>query len=251
MAVSKIAQRRKTIRQFRKQLRQKMKTSGFWKGLDATLRHPVTLLILGFALTAFVGNKLQTRQQELDKERTQVVAAEDAIEKIRQAIAEYTVRGRLITEDDIRHMNNGSEPLVGLHQALVSATTTVIAQMPTVIRAIDPLSLTKYEVKEIGLFGKLGEFLVETNDEWPDLKKIGVEVSPDRFLGELHADLKSSYMIDVQRCADLFLLPFELSLHERKQTLRPYYFNILRLELTKYKAAVPWETNMNCPVPKD
>ncbi|WP_250439878.1 hypothetical protein [Caballeronia sp. AZ1_KS37] len=222
MAASKVVQRRLTIKKFRDQLRLKDK-SGFWKGVDALLRHPVTLLVIGFALTAFVGGCIQDRQQELEKDRIQINNTQDSLQKIRRSITEYALRGKLVWI----HRDQPTEKataLAKLDEALVEAISTVTSEFAVVMRSLPPGSARRMEGWHLG---ELSKFLSSSSVPISRLLTLQPEpLNPNAPVAWDNpiSDPVSYYMNRLTNCTDGMLTPYEWAL-EMDFAERPAYIN--------------------------
>jgi hypothetical protein len=90
MSNGKLVARIRSIRRARSNNGSKRKST--WEFIDGALRHPVTLLILGFVLTGGLGAYIQSRQHDLELERENTANAHIALSRIRQAVRDYTTR---------------------------------------------------------------------------------------------------------------------------------------------------------------
>ncbi|SAL80432.1 hypothetical protein AWB67_05622 [Caballeronia terrestris] len=192
----------------------KKKKSSIWKGLDAVLRHPTTLLILGFVLTAIVGGQLQSRQQEIEKDRTQTLAGHEAIQKIRQALAEYAMRGQLLWIQRDGPVDEKGAMLSRMDEAFVTLTKTIYAESPIVLRAINGGKPTLSDIKINNYFVDLRDFLVDSNERVFEIAKMPrPHLTNPSGEGWRYIENPMKYFMEKsQYCIDLFLVPFESAL---------------------------------------
>ena len=247
MAGSKVVQRRLTIEKFQNQSGKK--NSGFWKGLDAVLRHPVTLLVIGFALTAVVGNKLQTWQQDRDKERIQVVAAQDAIQKIQQAVAEYAIRGRILWLRRNGSPDEQEESRLHMDEALVDATRTLDSQIP-VILFVFPTGMN-YTPKAVRDLKNWPVVLFDSIERIPTLFTQSPNiVGPVPFLEPKTRtiDPVSMDMLIVQQCVNYVLGPFSLALRAEPSKRQEIYKGGHDLATKLFRLKPPASGGIYCPI---
>ncbi|AQH03791.1 hypothetical protein A9R05_32865 (plasmid) [Burkholderia sp. KK1] len=213
MAASKVVQRRLTIKKFRDQLRQNRRLEDFWMAVDAVSRHPVTLLVLGFALTAVVGNQFQSWQQEREKERTRVVAAQEAVQRIRQSVSDYVIRGRLLWVHRDGSDSERDRLITNTDTAFVTAMATVNAETEIVLNAMN-LSLAGrghgYE-----LIDALSHLLFVSHEPIFRLLKQtdapSLSNAPESRSTAL-ADPITDYLGEVAFCAKMLIAPFQVAL---------------------------------------
>lgn len=250
MAASKVVQRRLTIKKFQKQLRLRGKP-GLWKGLDAVLRHPLALLLMGFALTGVIGGHIQNRQNDIEKESIKVVAAQDGVQKIQQAIDVYVVRANLIW---IRHYNGHSDTqalLSNVDDAMVAASSTVMSQAATIER---PFSFVRHiDDRKAGRLDKLADFLFTSRIELEAILEKRIDKrSPD--LPYADVDAIKVYLFSVQICALLLLHPFEEALTQSDTRSRDLLFESDAREISQAEKTVVWSSPHPkgfCPVNDD
>ncbi|WP_143754715.1 hypothetical protein [Caballeronia concitans] len=111
----------------------KVRSKRRWSGLDAALRHPITLLLIGFLLTAVIGNRIQTKQHEIEESRAEISSASLAISHMREALAEYSLRARIHGEDLVHSEKNAEamrEVWIKADVAIQANTYPVLAAFP-------------------------------------------------------------------------------------------------------------------------
>ncbi|WP_250501277.1 hypothetical protein [Caballeronia sp. GAWG1-5s-s] len=125
--VTKIGKRAATIRKFRSRAPDRK----LLRAADSFTRHPATLLILGFILTAVVGSWIQSREQDIEKQRKIINASQSAIVEIQKVVSEWVVRVRLAHRDTY----GGSEDdRARAEEAYVRVLSTLISQEPIVLQ---------------------------------------------------------------------------------------------------------------------
>jgi hypothetical protein len=116
----------------------RQKILGFWAKADAIFRHPTTLLVSGFILTSIVGNRIQTKQQELEKDRAIVQEAKLGAMKITSAVASFTTRLQLaIHSATAAGTSNQQNEQKSIDDAFVTLNETVTSQIVLLERPFD------------------------------------------------------------------------------------------------------------------
>jgi len=98
------------------------------KALDAVLRHPATLLLIGFVLTSILGAFLQNRQQAAENQRTMIADTHKAIDQIYSAEAIFVVRLKIAAAngEDKSLVPAARDALTVLEQTLISQRSAVM-----------------------------------------------------------------------------------------------------------------------------
>jgi hypothetical protein len=99
--------------------------------LDALLRHPLTLVVVGFALTGGVGGFLQDRQAEIQRTQAALSAAYAAETKVLTAIVEFTTRAKLYAEK--REEFKSDTELAELDRALLAVQAAVLSSEQAIL----------------------------------------------------------------------------------------------------------------------
>jgi len=114
-----------------KLLLQYLSGPAFWKRVDLFSRHPATLLVLGFILTAIVGATIQRRQQEVEKDRALANEANAAIVRVSQSVTAFVIRVRLAegaagTDELISRRKAADEAFITLNAELVLESPVIV-----------------------------------------------------------------------------------------------------------------------------
>lgn len=191
----------------------------WWTRANLFLRHPATLLVLGFVLTAVVGAEIQRRQQESEKYRSSVYEANAAMLLISQALSEYTFRLYLA-----RRAQEKTLPVDGLmtkaDEALAATNSVVTVQTYIIARPFS--KLTGAAIAD-SLQQYLGFLKSDNEVESRDLTVVykhelwGKDLSDSRSVFELG-------IFEVTDCLDRVLRPIRAALDESDPKSREKIF---------------------------
>ncbi|MGF6408849.1 hypothetical protein [Paraburkholderia sp. MM5482-R1] len=235
----RFAERLLAIRRFRKEAQRGKKSFviavRLIKALDALFRHPATLLIAGFVLTAIVGTSIQQRQQDADKQRDEVVVARAAIARVQQALSEVESRGHLLSVR--RHTAEAADLMDSFDEALIAANAALLSQSPVFERTINtphlmqPLSGNTYE---------LSEFLMTAGDPVPSMLKADYSPAEDRLTRYLHT---------VTRCVGGFVTSADYALNfVPKERFDQFIYMAFGSDLHFEKPGRELDPLVKCPV---
>ncbi|EUC12652.1 hypothetical protein [Paraburkholderia hospita] len=136
-----------TYRKFRKAARGYTRKS-LRDAINAFWRHPVTLLVLGFFLTAVVGGAIQQRQQLLERKRAEAEAVTSALDKMYESSAKYLLRLEFVVKAHDR--NEVQRRKVDADEAFVNAQSTWISQWAIIRRGFPSSQHEKQRRMELG-----------------------------------------------------------------------------------------------------
>jgi hypothetical protein len=206
---SKAVARRRMIRKFRAS--RGMVRKSFWIRLDMVVRHPVTLLILGFVLTAILGRMIQDRLDTNEKNREEVRAAYQAMRTVDQAMEEVKVRAHIFIAR--RSAPDAPELREALDEAILRENMTFRAQWEAIWKPLGP------EGDSTIMVGNAEEYVFESIDEL------------SRRLDSLPKDAKlynndvENYLDSVDNCIQLAFTPYRESYEQSDPRARRAMFD--------------------------
>lgn len=101
--------------------------------LDSFVRHPLTLLVLGFAMTAGVGRWIQGRVEKAENVRVELVRANQAIDHVRLAVSQLEIRSRLYTLGKQAHAPDQLELRTRLDEAFITLNSVFATEGDAII----------------------------------------------------------------------------------------------------------------------
>ncbi|REG50904.1 hypothetical protein B0G80_7375 [Paraburkholderia sp. BL6669N2] len=128
------ARRKTVIRVVRvRQFRMSRRAQNLGSMLDTFVRHPLTLLVLGFAMTAGVGRWIQGRVEKAENVRVEFVRANQAIDHVLLAINQLEIRSRLYVLGKQAHAPNQAELRTRLDEAFITLNSVFTTEGDAII----------------------------------------------------------------------------------------------------------------------
>jgi hypothetical protein len=190
----------------------RLRVKSVWDRLDALLRHPAALLVLGFALTGGIGGFIQNRQHRLEQDQTEVANAYLAINHIRQAISEFALRAELYDRSSgdgtevAKAREAAQEAWVKAGSSIQNNSYAVLAAFPDAQSGISGLLRVSLE----NLRAYILKIDVERFRERPIAQ---AQTEREQMINDsLDSEMMSVAMSAVQSCTDSFFLPLEVAL---------------------------------------
>jgi hypothetical protein len=195
------------------------KPRSMWKHLDEILRHPATLLVIGFALTAGIGGYIQDRQSKIEKDHTELTNAYIAIGRIRQALTEFDLRGRYFA-----HLEDGwhdtSDAAKEARKAMIQAVSSIEENSHAVLAAFPDDSGKISDVLQ-DEFSKQQLFIsnIDLEADRTEDKEIAARrktADPSGVVGQSLDKIIDVDLNTVNSCSNNFLSAVERVLYEAK-----------------------------------